>query len=418
MESDPIGSFGFSLMCKYFSLLIFIFMPTFTSAEQMLEEKLTPEELAAFDEAPNLFKIKKLPPIANVQVKREPLFINGRKIFWKSNNEIFLSVDHLEEWQAKKGEAPKLIVLNTDTGKIETTPYRGYLMCFKPERMLVCPLPTDGLPCSKMDSPRAQQQGSPFMVGAWGQSLTAMTKEMHEGLDHETCEQYAPDPNIGKKVGEVKIISHLGPNHGYVGLGDWSPGSQKFALLDQAGEIYWQTDFRNSCEGVHRRLLNKWDDSYFIGGNFSSIQLNDANSCTKNHYFLLTHPRENNVKEMNIPNLFNDWLKYGVASLGIHWTKRGLLLFTFTKNSSRQGLFWVDELGRIKRLLAGRYIRTVKVSPNGCKVLLQHFAGTKSYLTASEAERREIERSFETSVMDMCQGEHKSMGSDSIETIN
>lgn len=58
------------LIYKCFSLLLIILMPSFTYAEEMLTDKLTPAELAAFDEAPNLFKIKKLPSIANVQVKR------------------------------------------------------------------------------------------------------------------------------------------------------------------------------------------------------------------------------------------------------------------------------------------------------------------------------------------------------------
>lgn len=149
------------------ALIAILMLTAFTvSAEESSTGELTTEERAAFDEAPNLFPIKKLPPIANVQINKEPLFINGRKLLWKSNNEIFLSVENLEQWHAQKGEAPKLIVLNTDTGKIETTPYRGYLMCFKPERMLICPLPTSGIPCSKMDTPRAQQSGTAFLTGA------------------------------------------------------------------------------------------------------------------------------------------------------------------------------------------------------------------------------------------------------------
>lgn len=107
---------------NWLSFILFgiIFMSASAHAGSISE--LSSEERAAFDDAPNLFPIKKLPPIANVQIKQEPLFVNGRKLFWKSNNEIFLSVDHLDQWQAQKGEAPKLIVLNTDTGKIETTP--------------------------------------------------------------------------------------------------------------------------------------------------------------------------------------------------------------------------------------------------------------------------------------------------------
>lgn len=389
---------------NWLSFILFgiIFMSASAHAGSISE--LSSEERAAFDDAPNLFPIKKLPPIANVQIKQEPLFVNGRKLFWKSNNEIFLSVDHLDQWQAQKGEAPKLIVLNTDTGKIETTPYRGYLMCYKPERMLVCPTPTDGLPCSKMDSPRAQQYRTPFLVGAWGQPLTTMTKEMHEGLDHETCEQYPPDENIGKSVGDVKIISHLGPKHGYVGLGDWSPSSQKLALLNQAGEVYWQTELNKTCEDVYFRTFSSWDNSYLLGSFFSVTSPSSSGTCYGDRrIFLVTHSRE--VKSIYIPQLLHDWLKNGAAATGFVRTRKGLLFFTLTKMSSLQGIFWVDESGRIKRLLAERYIRTVKVSPNGCKVLLQHFAGIKNYQSASHRERKQIEQTFETSIMDMCQGE-------------
>lgn len=374
---------------NWLSFILFgiIFMSASAHAGSISE--LSSEERAAFDDAPNLFPIKKLPPIANVQIKQEPLFVNGRKLFWKSNNEIFLSVDHLDQWQAQKGEAPKLIVLNTDTGKIETTPYRGYLMCYKPERMLVCPAPTNGLPCSKMDSPRAQQYRTPFLVGTWGQLLTTMTKEMHEGLDHETCEQYPPDENIGKSVGDVKIISHLGPKHGYVGLGDWSPGSQKFALLDQAGEIYWQTELHGHCESPIKKAIS-WNNDYFIGDFFSAGSEASSGRCLPQykHSAFLADPNNKAVRQIFIPNIFDGWLKQHFTGLALVWSFRGLLLFTHADYPSRQGLFWVDASGRIKRLLAERYIRTVKVSPNGCKLLLQHFAGTKNYLSASDRERR------------------------------
>lgn len=386
-------------------LALSIFQVTNLAAREASDVPLSAEEMAAFDEEPGRFPIKKLPNIANVGVKGDPLFPNATRIIWKSANEIFLDVDKYGSWTASKGDFPKIVILNVDTGEIKETGYRGKLNCFKPERMLVCPRTTGGLPCSKMDTLKGLQYGTPFLTGAYGDTLQPMDKEAHEGFDHETCEQYVPDQNIGKKVGDVTIVSHLGPNAGYVGYGNWSVGGQKYALLNNEAGIYWQTELHGGCESP-LRTFNPWDDSYFIGHFFAQGNAQSSGACPPpfKHRVFLAQPGKA-AEEIPLPELFDNWLKNHLASVGVAWSRRGLLLFTYSDNPYRQGLFWVDETGRIRRLMSKRYIKTAKVFPDGCKVLVQHYEGIKSYPFSSPSERQRLERTFETDVIDMCKGE-------------
>lgn len=382
--------------------LIFSIKPL-AAKETVTALPFSTEELAAFDEAPNLFPIKKLPSIANIQIKEDPILANGRRLVWKSANEVFLGVNQYEQWRAGKNELKKIVVFNIDTNQVELTPYRGNLICFKPERMLVCQNPI--VSCSKMETQKGMQTGTPFLTGAWGETLRPMSKEMHEGLDHETCELYAPDAYIGKKVDGISIGSHLGPNAGYVGYGDWSIKGQKYALLNNEGNIYWQTELHSGCEHIYNKTLNVWDGSYFIGSGFASGNAQSSGTCSTQykHRVFLVQPNKT-AREIELPELFGRWLKEHIAGVSVTWTRRGLLFFN-SSDPIRQGLYWANEQGRIKRLIAGRYMRTVKVAPDGCKVFVQHYDGIGSYTFATPAERQKIERTFETNVIDMCQGE-------------
>src|SRR6185369_882677 len=94
----------------------------------MPEKQLSNVEKAAFDEAEGLFPRKVLP-------KTPPS--HGERIFWLDDTRAIFSSRSLGDWKAATDELSKIVILDTETAKVEETRYRGELMCLNPEKMLV-----------------------------------------------------------------------------------------------------------------------------------------------------------------------------------------------------------------------------------------------------------------------------------------
>lgn len=62
---------------------------------------------------------------------------NGNTMFWFDNTRLIMSVRKLGDWVAGPTDLSRIILLDTDTGAVTDTPYRGELVCFAPERMVV-----------------------------------------------------------------------------------------------------------------------------------------------------------------------------------------------------------------------------------------------------------------------------------------
>lgn len=353
----------------------------------------TQQEQAAFEDAPNLFPINRLPDVG----------IKFKGLSWFNDNTAIAGLDHFGQWTAKHTELPKVSLLNIDTGTITETPYRGRLICYRPDQILVCP---DYLfPCSA--------KGTHLLVGKYGEELQSSDTSVFSGFDKNTCESTPfTDSNSIDVINNPKTpkdskFRALGKDAGYIGWSeapvrtdDFSFRGKPFGFFNNNFEPYWQ-GYQGKCDSTFT-IFHPWDKSYLMGHEFYQ----GAWECAQYRVFLI-HPNEK-VQEIALPSLFEGWLRDHIAGINLAMTKKGLLVYPKPDSEiNRIGLYWVSAQGKIKRLIANRLVEFLSVAPDGCHVLIQHHETNLVMVgvPATEAERKRIMKTFETSVIDMCKEE-------------
>lgn len=377
---------------------LLLILLSFCSVSDAYEEKpiqLSSVELTAFEDAPNLFPIKKLPDLG----------IGFKGFAWLNENTALAGLDHMGAWTAEHNELSKISTFNIETGQIQETAYKGRLICYQPERMLVCP--NANLGCDPDNSKDRRRPGTPFLIGKYGNTLVEADKMALGKMDRHTCNDVTYDIQNSQAPSNFKLRQLGAPDAGYEGRSRiFMPEGEPFALFDNNFKIYWQTNLVNGCESLGSVIFHPWDKTYLIGNSFYQSSAQSSDNCATRHRIFLVQPNIK-VQEISIPNLFEGWLQQHVAGINIAMVRDGMLVYSKpASESNRLGLFWVDKQGLIKRLIANRLVEFLKVAPDGCHVLIQHHETNLVMvgMPATDAERRRIVRTFETSVIDMCKG--------------
>lgn len=90
--------------------------------------EFTPQERAQFEDGTQRTKRLALPQVA----------LGTSVAGWIDSTRIIYSTREIAGvWKAQPGEPAKVVVFHLSTGAVEETPYRGNLICFTPERMIV-----------------------------------------------------------------------------------------------------------------------------------------------------------------------------------------------------------------------------------------------------------------------------------------
>ena len=379
-------------------LLISLCIITTACALETVSNKSIPlsaEELAAFEDTPNLFPIKKLPDVG----------VEFKGFAWFNDNTAITGLDHYGQWTAAHTELPKISLLNIDTGEIKETVYRGRLICYRPEQMAVCPHYLFG--CSETLKQTRAEKGTTLVVGKYGEYLQPRDKPTAVLINKNTCEDQVFDDN-NPNVSNNFRLGTLGQDAGYIGYSRSFilAGTGEIKLLDNNYKQYWQTTLFNGCEWTAPIVFHPWDKTYLIGNNFYQSSAQSSGNCATHHRILLVHPNQS-AQEILVPDLFEIWLKQHLAGINIAMTREGMLVYSKPAGEpNRLGLFWVNKQGEIKRLIANRLVEFLSVAPDGCHVLIQHHETNLVMvgMPATDADRRRIVRTFETSVINMCKG--------------
>ena len=384
------------LMTKLNPVFLLILL-SFHSASYAYQEKPIPlsrEELASFEDALNLFPIKKLPDVG----------IKFKGFSWLNDNTALAGLDHIGNWTAEHSELSKISTLNIETGQIQETQYRGRLVCYQPERMAVCPdaILNCGFANPENHSPRPI---TPFLMGKFGEDLVQLDNTSKGKFNLDACNPVFPKVEPNSNVPDNFRLGTLVLGASYIGHSkEFIPAGEPYALFDNNFKMYWQTNLVNGCEWMAPIIFHPWDKSYLIGNNFYRSSAQSSGNCATHHRIFLVQPNVS-VQEILVPDLFEGWLKQHIAGINMAMTKKGMLVYSKpASDPNRLGLFWVDSKGAIKRLIADRLVEFLSVAPDGCHVLIQHHELNKVMMgmPATDLERKRIVRTFETSVIDMC----------------
>lgn len=346
-------------------------------------EPMSDVEKAAIIESEGMFPMKAMPGIGYEQ----------RPVYWMSDTRALMRADKVGEWTKEPyQELDKVIVLDIERGKIEETPYRGAVNCYTPERMLLC-VDLRYCPWKKgQTDPKIAKR----MSGKFGSELEPIGfPEGHFGINQATCDSYAP-PELGEKLAKGFVAAPMKNGRGYIGRSRIGVLPQtELAVFDGDGKKVWHVAVNEKCDGIFE-TYTPWDDGHFIG---TGIGMNNTNPCAKHRVWKIDGYQG---REIVLPSLFTYWGNNSLANVTVAWSKRGLLLYSMPREGDwdRLGLYWVDEGGAIRRLLKKRQVHWVSVAPDGCHVLINHHQGF--LLSIPLEEKKRLEKTFETSVMNMC----------------
>lgn len=323
--------------------------------------ELTDEQRAMLTESPNLFPyIDVIEPRGGVS-----------NSFWMDERYIISSYLKFGDWKAKELELPKIAIFDTQTQTLEITPYRGHLVCFTPERMVVYPQAYPWGTGRRSYPGVAPENRHKVLTGKFGEKLE---EELHPAYEDDfspyTCKAYNAknDPPANENYWALPLRE----GDGYLGV-TVNPKSVRpgqLALFDAQGKLYRELLVGNHVSfGTEYRAYHSKIGRYFISG---SVQCGDgyqgngivSDSITfRSREGFTFHPAPPLVVNMS------DWC-YG--NWGSHDTAVGIVYATgtaYNPERSRPAYNWglyIHLNGQTHRFFNAN--AGVFVSPSGCRI--------------------------------------------------
>lgn len=275
---------------------------------------------------------------------------------WLDDKRLVLSVRETPGWKARPDEPSQIVVLNTNTGSIDVTPYRGELQCLNHQGSLMIRLPSQGL----IEGPRPTDDT--WQKGEWGQPLTSIEWKEGNFVPFYLCEfspygsdLYSPlaalrDPNGYRDI-------PLLPQHGFLrqSLARDERGAliRPIALHDPSGKI---TPLDGDPPLRDYMRYQPWSGTYFQSGTSSSVPTKVLDP--KGRRTLLIPPP-----------LLVTWGKANVGSARSHGVAIGVLwgVYANTGYWRKQGMYLETALG-LERIDEGANGTQIEVSSDGCRV--------------------------------------------------
>ncbi len=293
--------------------------------------------------------------------------------FWMDNSHlIFSSSDVNEDWHL--GDLPRIVVFDTDTQRIESTPYTGYLYCYSQNGMIV---------------DAGKRAGKPvILTGKYGGSLREVEEHRRPTITGVDCQPISVDHGevtIDLMPGDGKIRFEGGPAH---------IASEKYDVqfLGDDGTLRGTvaaTLF--TLPATNNFVFLPWARIYAREGAFGT-QHGVAGS--------LVDPNARTIKPINAPAQLTGWADSNLGSGDVRVSKAGLL-WRFRANpgrSSLQGLFLQTDTG-LQRIDDHDVWAPSNISPDGCKLFYGRVAGD-----SFKAEPFKNRGSYDVVLLNVCQG--------------
>lgn len=303
----------------------------------------TSEERSQFTEALDKFPRKTLPYIKHVG-----------EIEWLDERRIILSARSTPDgWVAADNEYSKILVIDTDTLKIEDSGYRGNLRCYSAGNLLV-EHPRDGA------GRRPVHPDDVFLTGKWGEPLTVV---LHEKGDYIAPWSCSWQPTITTVSSNIDIREfRLLPGHGVLKF----PLSWSGRPEEQQQKTEWI-----ASDG---HLIGRWlarESGIPLGPNFYYLSWLDVyyEFSSLSRWSRITSPG-GTFEIKRAPKLLSNWEVTQEGSGGGWPTRAGMLWLYGAKSAHwpKQGMYLETKEGLL-RIDNGSPGRMHQPSKDGCRVL-------------------------------------------------
>ncbi|WP_144007023.1 hypothetical protein [Pelomonas sp. KK5] len=305
---------------------------------------------------------------------------------WYDDHRIIMSVRSLPSgWTAAEHELSRVILLDTEDGHVEQTPYEGELLCYSRDRMTLRHHWRIGGAYSDRANP-----GNIFESGVFGGRLDRIEWPRLSFLNPATCEVLPHSKKLDS--GMVVMDQPLTPGHPTIRLERLWPGNSingsHFLLIDAAGNTLTDvsTDWY-STPLPHNSTYMPWLGSHLLwrGYNYSPLVVNKAGE----------------VSEQKVPRKILEWSRtFRLDGVG-RMTRAGMAwVLTVTSSSAVRGIYLEEEDGALRRIENGAVAGWIRVSPDGCKL---RYSRTRFGFE----EKRTVEEMAKTRqwvVVDVCAG--------------
>ncbi len=308
---------------------------------------------------------------------------------WLDERHVLLSARVLPGWSAAEEDLSRIVVLDTETGAFEDTAYRGELLCYTPERMVIrAHWWVGGSPTDE------KNRGNHFAAGKFGGELSPFTWPKGHFLSKATCEHY---PYVTRLSDELIFSDEpLRPGNPIIRMRRYFGDEQ----LDTRG--YWLID----AQGRELNYIRSDQGSSPLSGRTTYLPWLDAHIASE-AYPRVTQiiGRDGQVTVYRAPRFLIDWAARFIGT-GVGFMTRGGMVWEMRPKTGffkLQGLYLQRPDGKVLRIDDGYALDWKSVSPSGCKMLIGRWEGDTSHLISAQ------ERGARTNhiVIDICEGDKK-----------
>jgi len=320
----------------------------------------------------------------------------GREVAWLDNRHIVISARQFNGWTADFAELDKVVLLDTDTGELKETPYRGDVKCvvgsgtkpFIAIRHSTSPSVAYS-PLRVRDS-SMNREPRPWFVGRFGEELRTPPWGLLDvsGVDGQRCDRYSDqalkilaqvrsDPTVTSgyfdpdrwnvlplKVGDGYFVSNI--------RGEWLlfdddlrptgvPGEVPRGALQSRTGVTVRAPLARDLQAVEP------EGFYFFGGKWDLGKLPSATGA-------VLYPDGRAESARAVPSPVRVWNR--ANPIRILWSRRGMVaLVTYLPGAFEfAGVYVLVAEKPVERLLHASSGQLM-VSPNGCRLAVRHSIG-------------------------------------------
>jgi len=320
----------------------------------------------------------------------------GREVAWLDNRHIVISARQFNGWTADFVELDKVVLLDTDTGELKETPYRGDVKCVvgsgtKPFIAIRhSTFPSVAYSPLRVRDSSMNREPRPWFVGRFGEELRMPPWGLLDvsGVDGQRCDRYGDqalkilaqvrsDPTVTSgyfdpdrwnvlplKVGDGYFVSNI--------RGEWLLFDDDLKPRGAPDEIPQGALQSRTAVKIRAPLARDLqtiepEGFYFFGGKWDLGELPSATGA-------VLYPDGRAESARGVPSPVRVWNR--ANPIRILWSRRGMVaLVTYLPGAFEfAGVYVLVAEKPVERLLhanAGQLM----VSPDGCRLAVRHSIG-------------------------------------------
>jgi hypothetical protein len=323
----------------------------------------TAEEHTRFIDAPDKFVRNSLPSF----------WTNGahNNVYWLDTERLILTARKLPSgWQATDEEVSKIVILNTKTGEIESTPYRGDLECYSPERIVIRSYQEGTGGQHYLGAP---YHGEVILAGKLGERLEPIQWKRGDRLVDVGCQIISHDGIAGYRIyhlpawDAVLRVSVPYEKPWKDGITIRTDYAEKVLLEDSKGHLVAQMggSFNTAPPAMGFYFL-PFRNQYFVQSAFGVGQPGRLYNSDGSH-LNLEEPLMLSRIGGGYPWVMQSGILWELRPFGSRWPKQGL----YWQAGDRPMIHDGDIIYRVDNARP----TNMAVSPDGCKNFYRRFSG-------------------------------------------